>query len=982
MNDVMKPVAFDKLLKWIMEEYKEHKSIFGIAESNFFINCKEEGYRLWGEKYETALGPAAGPHTQCAQNIIAAYLTGARFFELKTIQVMDELDIPKPCIEAEHEGYNTEWSTELKVEEAYQEYVKAWFILHYLKYAFGLRNTPESGFIFNMSVGYDLAGIKTAKIDNFIENLKDAEHDAFFNQCQREMFGITGEEIRIPAHISRSITLSTMHGCPPEEQESICRYLIKEKKLHTYVKLNPTLLGYEFVGKTLRGLGFTCPLKEESFANDLQYEPAKKMINSLLACAEENGLTFGVKLSNTLPVRNAKAVLPGDEMYMSGKALYPLTINLAAKLYNDFGEKLAISYCGGAEADNIAEILSCGIRPVTLATNLLKPGGYSRLRQMAEIEVLTKVPGKIDKEKLNILAGAVLESFDRYEKYSHQLKTAKALPLWDCALASCSSGCPIGQDIPAYISKVRAGKFAEALEIILLRNPLPHITGYICEHPCRLHCTRIDYDTPLQIRELKKTAALKGYDEVLAKITATPAGNKKAAIIGAGPAGLAAAYFLRKHGIAVSVFEKESKAGGLVRNVIPEFRLTEEVIDKDVELIKRTGVEINYNQNVDVDELIKRGYEYILLAVGAGKSRKLELAGDGNGLISGLDFLKLFKAGKIEQFRGKRVVITGGGNSAMDSARAAMRLPGVKSVDLVYRRTEKEMPADREEFDNAISEGVVFKELLQPVKLANNELYCQPMELDKADDHRRRGVHPSGAETVEMAADLVISAIGEEVDREFLITNGINLINNFNTNRENVYLLGDAFRGPSSVVQAMADGMKVAEEILDKEGITAYWQENIERETDIAGLVKKKAEVSDFTDDMLQESARCLECDIICNKCVEVCPNRANIAVKVTSKEFKNYNQIIHLDKLCNKCGNCETFCPYDGAPYKDKFTLFHERKAFVESDNNGIYLNNKLDGEYRIGTKTGRLNDNDTPGEILALLKAIKEKYQYLLEI
>ncbi|MCF7919268.1 MAG: putative selenate reductase subunit YgfK [Candidatus Cloacimonetes bacterium] len=985
MSEVMKPVAFRELLEWIITEYKQEKSIFGIAESNFFHKQDKSGYRLWGEYYETALGPAAGPHTQCAQNIVAAYLTGARFFELKTVQVMDELDVPKPCIEAEHEGYNTEWSTELTVEEAYQEYVKAWFILHYLKYALDWRVCPESGFIFNMSVGYDLAGIKTTKIDNFIEYLKEAGEEKFFLQCQEEMRMVSGENIVVPSQISRSITLSTMHGCPPAEQESICRYLMGEKGLHTFVKLNPTLLGYDFVNSTLQKLGFNCPLSFESFANDLQYEAAQKMLGNLLAYARERKLTFGVKLSNTLPVQNKKELLPGDEMYMSGKALYPLTVNLAAQLYNDFGEELTISYCGGAEADNIAEISNCGIHPITLATNLLKPGGYGRLRQMAEIlENLEQFPKIIDKLKLQETAAKALLPNARYTKYSHRLKTKNSLPVWDCAQASCSNGCPVEQDVPAYIREVKAGNYAAALEIIARRNPLPHITGYICEHPCRMHCTRIDYESPLMIRELKKEAVLKGYQEFLPQVTAVETISVNAAVIGGGPAGLAAAYFLRKQGVSVTVFEKETRAGGLVRNVIPGFRLPDDVIDRDIELIRHSGVEITCNEQVSVEQLQKRGYKYILLAVGASESKDMELAGDGKGLLSGLDFLKLCKAGKTEQFRGSQVIVAGGGNSAMDSARAAMRLPEVKNVTLIYRRTEKEMPADREEFDNALEEGVVFKELLQPVRLVDHQLYCQPMETGKPDSRGRRSVHPSGEESIAFAADLIISAIGEEVDRSFLVANGINLINNFKTNLENVYLIGDAFRGPSSVVQAMADGMKAAEEILKKENIAAKWAEPLvpekSLEANLADLRKRKAEISSITSESV-ESDRCLECDILCNKCVEVCPNRANIALKIDSPLFRNFSQILHIDKLCNKCGNCETFCPFNGAPYKDKFTLFHDRKAFLESDNDGIYLDINGEAEYRFQRNTSEPGSREAE-QLEIFIAILTERYDYLLRI
>ncbi|MCK4339566.1 MAG: putative selenate reductase subunit YgfK, partial [Candidatus Cloacimonetes bacterium] len=223
----MRPIPFNKLIHWIFEEYKQHKSIFGIPEEKFFRKKNKNNIKIFGENCEIPIGPAAGPHTQLSQNIIASYITGARFFELKTIQKLDELHIEKPCIDAQDEGYNTEWSTELTVSQAYNEYVKAWFILHLLQKSFHLSLFDERAFIFNMSVGYDLEGIRTSKVDNFIEGLKNASNNVFFNECK----DILKDQIKdqklteideifidsISPNISNSITLSTMHGCPPEE---------------------------------------------------------------------------------------------------------------------------------------------------------------------------------------------------------------------------------------------------------------------------------------------------------------------------------------------------------------------------------------------------------------------------------------------------------------------------------------------------------------------------------------------------------------------------------------------------------------------------------------------------------------------------------------------------------------------------------------------------------------------------------------------
>ena len=221
MSDKMHPVSFQRMLKWISKEYKDQRSIFGIPEQKFVSYNENESVYLFGEKCDMPVGPAAGPHTQLAGNIIASYLAGSRFFELKTVQILDSLEFDKPCIEAEDEGYNTEWSTELSIQQAYKEYVKAWIILHLLKHLFDNSQLSEAGFIFNMSVGYDLKGISSPPVDNFIESLKDAIHNEFYAECISilknsipELFPDLNSSLadQISPHISNSITL-----CPYPE---------------------------------------------------------------------------------------------------------------------------------------------------------------------------------------------------------------------------------------------------------------------------------------------------------------------------------------------------------------------------------------------------------------------------------------------------------------------------------------------------------------------------------------------------------------------------------------------------------------------------------------------------------------------------------------------------------------------------------------------------------------------------------------------
>lgn len=392
MSDRMRPIPFGQLMDWIIEEYQTYGSIFGVSK---LVRHAEDEPRLplFGERMEAPFGPAAGPHTQLAQNLIAAYAAGSRFFELKTVQTLDGEDLPvaKPCINAQDECYNVEWSTELRVPEAYDEYVKAWFALKLLSREWGL-GSPD-GFIFNMSVGYDLEGIKSPKIDAFIEGLKNAENTPVWAECRAWALEHLGRFQKLDARyveeisprVCTSITLSTLHGCPPQEIERIATYLLTEKGLNTFIKCNPTLLGYEYARETLDALGFDyIAFDDHHFKEDLQFEDAVPMIGRLQALADGRGLAFGVKLTNTFPVDIAAGELPGNEMYMSGRSLFPLTVSVAKMLSKAFDGKLRISYSGGADITNVEKLFAAGIWPITMATTLLKPGGYQRFAQIAE----------------------------------------------------------------------------------------------------------------------------------------------------------------------------------------------------------------------------------------------------------------------------------------------------------------------------------------------------------------------------------------------------------------------------------------------------------------------------------------------------------------------------------------------------------------------------------------------------------------------
>ena len=996
MSEIMRPMSIGHLMHWIMSEYEQKKSIFGIEK----IVKHENGQALpiYEEKIESPFGPAAGPNSQLAQNIVAAYAAGSRFFELKTVQVMDGADlaacISRPCIIAGDECYNCEWSTELYVPQAFAEYVKAWVACKLIAKEYNLGD-PDA-FVFNMSVGYDLEGIKSPKVDKYINDMIEAKDTEVFKECinwalehVNEFKNVDEEYIRsISSNVSNSITESTLHGCPPAEIERIATYLITEKHLNTFIKCNPTLLGYEYARKRLDGLGFDyIAFDDHHFVEDLQWADAVPMLHRLYDLCQEKGLEFGVKITNTFPVDVTRNELPSNEMYMAGRALFPLSIHVARLLTDEFQGKLRISYSGGATIENIKELFDAGIWPITMATNILKPGGYQRMSQIAD-ELMECGSERFSGVNVAALA-AIDDGVEAKAMYRKPVKPLperhvdKKLPLFDCFNAPCRNGCPIEQDIPAYLQAMVDGDAKKALEIILERNPLPFITGTICPHHCGDKCMRNYYEETLHIRETKLAAASQAYNEILPALKAEGSvAGKKVAIIGGGPAGLAAATFLSRAGVAVTVFERKEQLGGVVRNVIPEFRITADSIDKDVELCKAYGAEFKLGAEVtSVKALKAEGYTDVIVSIGAWKPGRSPLA--YGEVTDALEFLMEAKKNGASMNIGKDVVVLGGGNTAMDVARAAKRLPGVEHVRLIYRRTKRYMPADEEELQLAIEDGVEFLELLAPVGAENGKLKCSVMELGAPDASGRRSPVDTGR-TEEYPADTIIAAIGETIDTTLYAELGVEMDAkgrpvvdaNMMTTEAGVYAVGDSRRGPATVVEAIADSAKAAAAIA---GISydKYAEENVAADEKL--YTAKKGVQSRDTGKTPDD--RCLGCPTVCEVCTDVCPNRANVAIHVPGKCKA---QIIHVDGMCNECGNCEVFCPYKGGrPYKDKFTLYWSEEDFLDSTNEGFLplggtqVKVRLDGKVETVDVAG---ETDLSADAVAVIRTVLKDYEYLI--
>ena len=997
MSDVMRPIPFAQLMNWIITEHADKGSIFGIRK---IVRHEGGADAIFAEKIETPFGPAAGPNSQLAQNIVASYVAGARFFELKTVQVMDgeELSacVNKPCIVAEDECYNCEWSTELTVPQAMDEYIKAWWACKLLARELGLGD-PD-GFVFNMSVGYDLEGIKSPKVDAYIEGMKDASKTDVWAECQAwasanlSRFENVDQAFvdSVSPHVSSSVTESTLHGCPPAEIERIATYLITEKGLNTYIKCNPTLLGYDYARERLDSLGFDyIAFDDKHFREDLQWADAIPMFERLIKLTAERGLSFGVKLTNTFPVDVTRKELPSEEMYMSGRSLFPLTIHLARRISEQFDGKLRISYSGGADAQNIREVYGAGIWPVTMATTVLKPGGYERFSQIAGLLADVARKDDVDVEAVAALDEAVAAS-TKYKKPVKPMPTHKLdwpLPLTSCFTSPCRNNCPIEQDIPAYLAAVDEGRLDDAIAIIAERNALPFITGNLCPHPCGAKCMRAFYEPEgAAIRASKLKAARGGIDSLLAAIKADGvkahdgAADHKVAVIGGGPAGLACAFFLSRAGADVTVLERKETLGGVARHIIPAFRISDEDIDRDVELCLAYGAKVKTGVEVtSVAELKAEGYTDVVVACGAWAPGHVGL--EYGEEIDVLEFLGAAKRGEDLSALGTDVVIVGAGNTAMDAARVAKRLPGVENVRIVYRRTKRYMPADEEELAEALAEGVELCELLAPKGVRAGVLACDKMVLGEPDESGRRSPVATG-EVVKVPATSVICAVGEHIEGSLYEAAGVEVDRRGRpagcaTGVEGVWVAGDCRRGPARFVDAIADAQEVAKGMLGVD-FSAYASENV-RSGHEDECYARKGDLRLGCADCSKNSG-CLGCATVCEACCDVCPNRANVSIVVPGLA---QHQVVHVDGMCNECGNCAVFCPWSGRPYKDKLTLFWSAEDMGNSENQGFLA--QPDGTFlvRVGGKTAAYDVDDAacglPEEVRLTIRATRDSYGYL---
>ncbi|MDN5362818.1 MAG: heterodisulfide reductase subunit [Moorella sp. (in: firmicutes)] len=646
---------------------------------------------------------------------------------------------------------------------------------------------------------------------------------------------------------------------------------------------------------------------------------ALEMGASGITAIDSIGPTLKIDIKNARPEMMSK----NGYGWLSGGAIRPIALRINSEIARNGCTNL-VGTGGVTCAEDAVEYLMVGCNAVGVHSIAVLKG----VEYFAKLNHdLARLLAQLGYKDIPSVRGVALPNFPK-EEIVAQLEFH-----YEPYYAPCQEACPAGVDVPLYIDQIRKGQYTEAYKTISVANPFPAICGRVCDHPCESKCRRATIDDAIQIRLLKRTAADQTFascGDSLPLPAMEPANGKKVAIVGAGPAGLSAAYYLAKKGYRVKVYEALPVAGGMLAVGIPDYRLPKEPVRKEIARLEKMGVEIRTGVKVGSDvslEKLRQEYDSVLFAVGAHGNKPLGIPGeDLSGVLSGVSFLQDVNLGRAGGLHGKKVVVIGGGNVAIDAARSALRL-GAGRVTVAYRRTEEEMPAYAEEVAHAREEGVSFVFLAGPARIEGagkaEKFYYDPMKLGEKDNTGRRKPVKTGEPAVAIEADIIIVATGQVVDAPFLpatydAKSGL-------TSITGVFVAGDCVTGPASVIKAIAAGREAAATIdkyLGGTGLVmdAYGVKRT-RAVDVViaedGTRKAEAElltverrIPGFAEVELglteksarEEANRCLHCGCTnCQRCVAAC------AYKARKLEFP----IMTVDKeLCRHCGACVSVCP------------------------------------------------------------------------
>lgn len=802
MTNLLQPMPMERMVEHVARELEMTSTVFSVSPG---YRGAVPGAALPFGRLDLPLGTAPGPHGLLAQGLVCAYVAGARFLSLAPLGVA----VPEIKVDSDGVCRRRERSGAISPRQAAAEAVKGSILIGILCRELGLGD--PKGVSLCMALPGERAFLERPEVREYLDTLQDASQTELWRAALASARG----------------AVSRFNNLEREDLDALDPHISNVARV-TLPK-NGDFSGVELLLR--RGIHVLCRM-------DLSWLPDRDPNGALasLAPLETLARTAG-QWGASLALEVSGSVPAGEGEALSGPFTAPDTLRLAAKAAETL-PGLPLCYAGGADQLNMARLASQGFAAISVCATLLKPGGYLRLRQLARTLAALRAPG--GREEACVSPARLLELADVLEREPHyqrrtaepQVKVPGKPPAIDCFTAPCQGGCPFGEDIPGALRLMSDGRFRDALQVILDRNPVPHITGAFCHQPCRDRCTRVFYDEAVAVGEAEALCAATAWEDLLARLeTAEPLVGQRIAVLGGGVSGMAAAFLFARRGVPVTLFEEAAALGGALRR---KGNGATEAIDLDAQLLDVMEVDVRLGaETPSPAHLLKRGYSHVVDA------REERGPGDGDGEGQ----LCLEEEALSGNDTGERIFVLGDGGEDVPGAIAAA---------------------------HRVVDG-----LLGPAK---------PYP------------HPAGRRG---------GAMGKK------------------------------------------------------------------------GKLLPRGEAG-------EECHRCLECATVCEGCVDVCPNRANVPITVLTRRRP---QILHLDALCHACGLCASGCPYEGAPWRDKFTLFETTEAFTKSGNDGFvvldFLSRKvrlrLNGQVRDASL--RHVDLSIPGEIQELMETIFTDYPYLLD-